>query len=460
MKRSLCLLLVAAGCKGESGDARGREVRTAVRSPAPVTEASASGQPVPAGSPLAETATMSFGIYFLPRAKGDARAALVERLRALRPPLEVMVDGSPHASSHAFVRERQIADFRPPDRQSLEYAGRGLSEAEATAVQDSQQVVTVDLVVERARMHAVHRDAMAIMLEVATRSGGLLWDEDTRQLFSRDAWRERTATWTGRLPDAPSLFAIHSYRDGELVRVVTLGLAKLGLPDLVVEHVAPNSAQSMARLINLLAQTMVDGAVIRYGGLIEVDSASVPDKAGGPTYPGARLSLALVGGTRDEGDADNRLWQVAFPPGPADRLQERQDAVLDQLFGTRDEITPVEHDDEMLALSQRARARLLGDIKKQFRQPSWPDTNQLMVKAPFRTDDGGNEWMWVDVLRWKGTTIEGILENDPAAVSGLRGGARVSVEEDAVFDYLLKRARGTSEGNTTGELMERRQEKR
>jgi uncharacterized protein YegJ (DUF2314 family) len=68
--------------------------------------------------------------------------------------------------------------------------------------------------------------------------------------------------------------------------------------------------------------------------------------------------------------------------------------------------------------------------------------------------------MWVDVLRWKGTTIEGILQNDPAAVSGLRGGARVSVEEDAVFDYLLKRARGTSEGNTTGELMERRQEKR
>jgi uncharacterized protein YegJ (DUF2314 family) len=460
VKRALCLLLAAAACRGESGSERSQDVPSAVRSTAPVTELAAPGQPVPAGSPLAAQAAMHFAIFFLPRAKGDARGELVEHLRALRPPIEVVVDGDPRASSHAVVRQPPIADFRPPDRRILEYAGRGLSEAEVSAVQASQEVVTVELVAERARMHLLHRDAMAIMLEVASKSGGLLWDEDTRQLFSRDAWRERTAAWTGLLPHAPSLFAIHSYRDGELVRVVTLGLAKLGLPDLVVEHVAPNSAQTMATLINLLAQTMVDGAIIQHGGLIEVDSASVPDKAGGPTYPGARLSLALVGGTRDEGDADNRLWQIAFPPGPADRLQERQDAVLKQLFGLRDEITPVEHDQEMLALSQRARTRLLGDIKKQFRQPSWPDTNQLMVKAPFRTDDGGNEWMWVDVLRWKGTTIEGILQNDPAAVSGLRGGARVSVEEDAVFDYLLKRARGTSEGNTTGELMERRQEKR
>ena len=460
MGRPICVLLLLAACKGEAEPERRAEVPPAMRSTAPVAEAFEQGQPVPSGSPLADHATVRFGIYFLPRARGDARAALVSRLRALRPPLEVIVDGSPRAPSNAVVREPPIADFRPPDREMLEYAGRGLSPAEEAAVQESQQVVTVELVAERARMHQLHRDAMEIMQAVASKTGGLIWDEDTRQLFSRDAWRERTTRWTRALPDASTLFTIHSYRDGELVRVVTLGLAKLGLPDLVVEAVAPDSATSMATLINLVAQTMVDGAVIRDGGLIEVDSASVPDKAGGPSFPGARVTLALVVGTRDEGDADNRLWEIAFPPGPADRLQERQDALVAQLFGTRDEVTPVEHDDEMLALSQRARARLLSDIKKQFQQPAWSELNHLMVKAPFRTDDGGNEWMWMDVLRWKGTRMEGILQNDPAAVSGLRAGSRVSADEDSVFDYTLKRADGTTEGNTTGQLMERRQKER
>jgi uncharacterized protein YegJ (DUF2314 family) len=457
VKRSLCLLLVAAACKGESGTERSPDVRTAVRSRAPVTEPSPAAQPVPAGSPLADQATIRFGIYFTPRAKGDARAQLVAGLRALRPPLEVVVEGSPRAPSHAVVGEPPIADHRPPDRRMLEHAGRGLSEAEVAAVQDSQQVVTVTLVVERARMHRVHREALEIMLAVASKSGGLLWDEDTRQLFSRDAWRERTERWTGPLPDASSLYTIHSYQDGELVRMVTLGLAKLGLPDLVVEHVAPDSTKSMSALIDLVAQTMVEGAIVRDGGLIEVDSTSVPDKPGGPIHPGARVSLALAVATRDEGDADNRLWEIAFPPGPADRLQERQTALVTQLFGSRDEIMPVDHDEELLELSRRARARLLSDIKKKFQQPAWSEVNHLMVNAPFRADDGGLEWMWMDVLRWKGTTIEGILQNDPAAVSGLRAGARVTAEEDSVFDYTVTGSDGTTEGDTTGELMERRQ---
>ena len=175
-------------------------------------------------------------------------------------------------------------------------------------MQTSQQVVTVELVVERARMHRVHRDALEIMLAVASKTGGLLWDEDTRQLFSHDAWRERTGRWTGSLPDARDLFTIHSYRDGELVRMVTLGLAKIGLPDLVVEHVAPDSAKTMATLINLVAQSMVEGAVVRDGGLIEVDSSSVPDKPGAPEESVFDYTVKRADGTT-EGDTTGELME-------------------------------------------------------------------------------------------------------------------------------------------------------
>jgi len=449
-------MAVVAACKSEPAGEQGSAVRPAKRAAPQAATPAAAKQPVPPGSPFVERAVMRFAIYFTPRATRDARAELARLVaRELHPPLPI--DPEPAVGSHLRMTSPAIADFAPPDPHQLEYFGRGLTAEQVAAVQKSQEVVLLEFVAEGAGRHAIHRGAMTIMHDLALRCGGLLWDEDTRELFTPDVWAKRMHRWEREVPFAPDLFTIHSYKNGDLVRLVTLGLGKLGLPDLVVEEVAPTSTRSMASLINLVAQTMADGAVVRDGGLIEVDSTSVPDKAGGPAFPGAHATIALVVGTRDEGDADNRLWEIAFPGGPASELQERQDALLSQLFGTRDELTQVEHDEEMLSLSRRARAKLLKDIKKQFQKPAWSELNHLMVKAPFRTDDGGNEWMWMDVVRWQGTTIEGILQNDPAAVSGLKSGARVTAEEESIFDYMLERRDGTSEGNTTGALMQRRQ---
>ena len=48
---------------------------------------------------------------------------------------------------------------------------------------------------------------------------------------------------------------IHEYADGELIRQVTLGQEKLGLPDLVVEQVSRQSSGAMSWLINFAPQT-------------------------------------------------------------------------------------------------------------------------------------------------------------------------------------------------------------
>ena len=33
------------------------------------------------------------------------------------------------------------------------------------------------------------------------------------------------------------------------------------------------------------------------------------------------------------------------------------------------------------------------------------------------TDDGGREWMWVEVLKWSGGEIEGVLQNQPDRIA-------------------------------------------
>lgn len=62
--------------------------------------------------------------------------------------------------------------------------------------------------------------------------------------------------------------------------------------------------------------------------------------------------------------------------------------------------------------------------------------------------------MWVEVTKWKGDDIEGILENDPEEVPGLRAGQRVNVRQQDVFDYLHN-FDNTTEGNTTGEIIKK-----
>src|SRR6185436_16808975 len=82
---------------------------------------------------------------------------------------------------------------------------------------------------------------------------------------------------------------------------------------------------------------------------------------------------------------------------------------------------------------------------------------RLLVKGPFKTTSGENEWMWVEVVRWQGSTIRGVLMNDPTQVPGLKAGAEVEVPVASVFDYLHTLPDGGTEGNETGEIMERRQ---
>jgi uncharacterized protein YegJ (DUF2314 family) len=65
--------------------------------------------------------------------------------------------------------------------------------------------------------------------------------------------------------------------------------------------------------------------------------------------------------------------------------------------------------------------------------------------------------MWVEVIRWEGKKITGLLDNDPFEIPTLKAGARVVVEEDTLFDYILTRPGGATEGNETGAIIEKQQ---
>jgi uncharacterized protein YegJ (DUF2314 family) len=249
---------------------------------------------------------------------------------------------------------------------------------------------------------------------------------------------------------------VEVYKDGEALREITLGLKKLGLPDLVAAELPASIASQMGNLMNALAQSLAEGAAVKKGGELElslrsIQNPKVRDFLLGQVVGQGRgeARLALTWADPKEGDPDNRLLQIGFGHYSGNDMYSRQQALIVDLWGAHEDIASrIQHDDELLAASRAAREKLPA-LRAAF-NAGLPPGEILLVKATFPTSDGAGELMWVEVTAWKGDAIRGSLRNDPAHNSDLQVGQEVEVSESEVFDYIRKYPDGRREGNSTG----------
>jgi uncharacterized protein YegJ (DUF2314 family) len=417
---------------------------------------------VPAGPLVEQQVLMLYGVYVLQPPKEDPIPGLIalqqERFGFLSPSR-----GFPEgavAGPGVFYDVPPIEDMAPPSAGLLVHFGRGLSPAELAWLPGARYAIVFGFHCDVADADQVRRAAGDLVAEFAAKLGGIVWDEETREAFGAKAWRASRGSDPAGPPDAMGHVTLHSYRDGDLLRIVSLGMARFGLPDLAVYDV-PATSTAMPSLVNLVAQSLMEGVEVAEGSVLPVSIAALRNEPA-RAYQSAGL---MKGGTGkatvtlrfiepEQGDAANRLMELVFE-APGKAAQVVQDEVLTQLYGGNDEVTHVDHDAELMAASRRAHERLM-KLKPSILDGLEPN-EALLVKAPFTTTSGGNEWMWVEVVRWEGATIRGILQNDPFEVPSLKAGATVEVTEDTLFDYLHYKPDGTTAGNETGEIMQRRQ---
>jgi len=131
--------------------------------------------------------------------------------------------------------------------------------------------------------------------------------------------------------------------------------------------------------------------------------------------------------------------------------------MLSSFFGWEDSLAKVEHNQELLAGSAKAKSRL-PELRKAFNTGLAPG-EFIEVKAPFSAENGDTERMWVEVTSWAGKQIRGTLENEPSEVVDLRAGQVVQVREQDVFDCIHQYADKRIEGNTTSEIIRKMSER-
>jgi uncharacterized protein YegJ (DUF2314 family) len=299
----------------------------------------------------------------------------------------------------------------------------------------------------------------ALVGALASELDAVVYDMETRDLWSARSWAEKRAGgFDGELPVAARHITIHSYAVDGGIRSVTLGMAKLGLPD--VAMIGYTHGRDTWSLVNAVCQWMVENRAVATGGQIPLDlrklrAATFRDPLLANLGRGATGAAEIRIGVaeRQEGDAENRLMQLTFEGSPG-APAERQMRVLTQIFGA-DRIVDVRSGDEAMAAASRKAKAGLPRFKRAFAERKVGEN--FKVKVGFPAGERSLEFMWIELRAWKGSELEGVLESEPSYVEALRRGAFVKVREGDVYDWIWYRADGSREGNETGKILEERE---
>ena len=159
----------------------------------PSAAAQVQGKALPAAPLMDDNITCQFAIYYLPTPQGKPLEQLDRLLKGEFKSFQ-KVDKLVPDKDGMLVAAKVITDVQesyvPPDMNSLKYFGRGLSREQAESLPGFKDggALGFRLLEEASLGWYACGSELTNALAVAT--GGLLWDEDTREVFSPAEWGE------------------------------------------------------------------------------------------------------------------------------------------------------------------------------------------------------------------------------------------------------------------------------
>lgn len=410
------------------------------------------------GAPAYEAprfATAQFAVFHSEGPKLAPQVALAKAARGTR--LKVYKDRAPPSAAPPYVTLRQLPvdDYAVIGGQTLD-SGRGLTPAQKAALPKTKKVSVIDVVLppQPAQLEEVAR----VMAAFAQATGGVLWDEQAQEYLALSAWKERRVdSWEKGVPQGPLNYTVFVDTVDKGVELQTAGLRHFGLPELELTAISRSSRDAAVAVINAVGQTLLERPTLAEPGRVTVDLNKLKHgeeravlQARALANAQQRVEIELVPG----GTGKVPTLAVVFPGegSPTERVERG----IASLFGSNDAVEKIEHDAALTRLSGEQMEIYKKTIKRRFRK-GLGYGEVLLVKAPFKTSAGGNEWMWVEVTALgAGGKVEGLLANDPDDVPELTSGSEVVVQETELFDWMVKEADGGTTGNETGKVMLKR----
>lgn len=270
---------------------------------------------LPAGDLREERITFEFAIYYLPNPLTPPIAELDRRLSdttSLFKRIEKLSEQGRTPRLAARVERDPQANYAPPAPDVLQRFAHGLTSAQADALQKTQSALILDFAYSQEDVWSALRAALDLTHQLAKATGGIIWDATTREVFTPDAWVARRITaWTTPVPRVSDYTVIHAYPSGDHVRSITLGMEKLGLPDIVINESSWSQNRNVGHIINMFCQVLAEGAVVRKAGEFDLDFRSIRN-------PDAREEVFTPHSTKDFSLESSSTSRRRLIRGPVD----------------------------------------------------------------------------------------------------------------------------------------------
>jgi uncharacterized protein YegJ (DUF2314 family) len=338
-------------------------------------------------------------------------------------------------------------DLLLPPADTMDTVAPGLtpSQRESIASKTTSVVVRTEGPIAPEQLPA--RAAFATAAVLAEALDGFVYDEVARRIETKGELASHTVTAKlGEPAFVPKHIAIQLYRqDDGTARLLTLGMARFGSPDISVRGANMSAGPALAELVNAAAAKIAHGANGRAITVTLDDIARLVGKkpADLRSDPGSArpVSLDIVVPERIEGDPDNTMVELV-PEGGG--TTEAWDLVIASLFGMPSAVTAPVDDKELAAIAKKAQHELPGAIKR-FQAGE----GALFIKGPFaiplesRLDGGAStEMLWIEVASCDSDRCTGTLSNEPTYATNIALGKTTSVRRSEAADWVIQHGDG------------------
>jgi len=364
------------------------------------------------------------------------------------------------ADTKATVEVMAAADWILPPKDAMANVARSVPEAERASLYEAKELLVVHVQGENTSDHMPLRAGFGLTAALARELGGYVHDEVTHKIDPAAAFAERlpkTAIGAPFFVPESILVQLHPLDEEDVAgpyRLLTLGLARYGVPDLEVRGFHEKDGGRLALVLNAVASKVATGT---RGPDIVISLADVAavakKKADDLTKSAAKskdLKLTLSLSERMPADPDNDVFRIE---APGDGDEEAHAALLATLFGEARVLTQGTNDPALLAAEARAKKAAPAAAAK------WKKSGgSFTVRVPFLVEGekGKAEVMWMKVSSCDDAgTCKGALASRPVFAKNLKPGAEVSGKLAEVSDYLLELPDGTKEGGETIALLEK-----
>jgi hypothetical protein len=281
-------------------------------------------------------------------------------------------------------------------------------------------------------------------------------DLDTGRFFDQPELEAALHSYTGASPDVTSLMTIElsEHDEGTPTRLVTRGLRKVGVSDLVMSNVSSMDEAAMITALNAVAQSIYEQGPATS---LAIDAAAFRSRTVADDSCGIQGRATLSTARRQGGDPEGPLTEVVFEGHvgscePTSAAPPPPDVEIGQgmvMLWVDDPKGDGSAEPTLASVRAQGLQRLAGPVREAWER-GLPEGDELLVKAPFRADDGSTEWLWLRVDRWDGADqLTGRLVSEPVRATQLEAGDLVVAGRTQLFDYLWFKSDGTQEGNAT-----------